>query len=436
MLQIVSALEFVSLAVILTNRFTVQSPAITSTGGSVHGLLYVSTILLALLLPMPRAARWLSVVPAIGGILALTAARLRRTSVVIAPVTRATERHVTTVGADTFVHADGFTKLLSPTVTIGPLDFVVPRGRITGMIGPNGAGKTTTLRAIAGLVQPTAGAITIGGRSPHSDADVLESVGVLIEGPAFIDSLSALDNLLVLTRLAGWPDGTARDALAQVGLTDLATRRVSTFSLGMRQRLGLAAALLGDPALVILDEPTNGLDPQGSETLRRFLLELAAAGTTLIVSSHILTDIEQVCDHLVVLSAGSVVFEGAPGDLSSLRPSTVRYRVAPGDTTGAEVLRNALADRGIAVQEGADAGEASVMVAAGGTAPSGIELDASEINRIAIDARVVLSELRTVRPSMQEIFFDLTGRPDASIGLNTVLETTPAGQLEPVGASR
>ena len=416
-LQLVSTLELLSLVVILTNRFMLQSPAITSTGGPVHGLLYISTILLAVLLPLPRPAKWLAVVPGFGGILALTVARRRRTTAAVAPVRAAVERHVTSTGLDAVVHSDGFIKELSRTVTIGPLDFAVPAGRITGLIGPNGAGKTTTLRAIAGLVAPTSGSISIRGRSPHTDPGVLQSVGVLIEGPAFVDSLSAIDNLLVLTRLAEWPDDTAERALARVGLADLASRRVSTFSLGMRQRLGLAAALLGDPALVILDEPTNGLDPQGSEALRRLLLELAAAGTTVIVSSHILTDIEQVCAHLVVLAAGRVVFEGAPDELSSLRPQTVRYRLAPNDTGGSTRLSEALTARGLTVTE-EDAGEYSLIAEPG--------VDSTAINRLAIDLGVVLAELRTVRPALQDTFFELTGRPDTGIGLNPVLETAGA----------
>ena len=408
-MRMVSALELVSLVVILTNRFTVHSPVITSSGGPLHGLLYVSTILFALLLPFPRSAKWLAVIPGIGGLLALRRARLvsMRTAVSDFAVERAHEQVVLTEDdrREAMVVVEGAVAALTRSFEIGPLTFTVPRGGVTGLIGPNGAGKTTALRMLCGLVAPAAGTVTVRSTSGVQEqaAETGSVTGVLIDSPGFIPGLTAHANLLALTRLAGWPSQFVDHALERVGLADVSGRRVGTFSLGMKQRLGLAAALLGKPRVVILDEPTNGLDPRGTLELRAFLRSLASEGITVIIASHALDEIEELCDHIVAMNRGHVVFNGPPALMAS--PLSAGVRCAVRDPGALVIAVEALTHEGLPVRLVDD-----VTLFIPGDAGLG-----ERVNRVATGAGIFLSEISSRRPSLQEAFLELTsaGAADA-----------------------
>lgn len=396
-MRIVSALELLSLAVIVTNRLTVHLPVVTSTGGPVHGLLYVSTILLALFLPFPRASKWLAAIPAIGGLLALWWAG-RKQATADGMDERVTPHHVTVTAAQQksgVVVANRVTATLSAATRVGPLSFAVPRGSITGVVGPNGAGKTTALRLVCGLVSPTSGSVTVGAEDGRPGS--VPRVGVLIDSPGLLPSLTARENLLVLTRLAGWAPSAADRALARVGMTYAADSRVSTFSLGMRQRLGLAAALLGDPEVVILDEPTNGLDPLGKRELRDFLRTLRTSGTTVVLASHALEEVEELCDHLIAMDHGRVVFHGAPAEMLATIPETILCRTEK--PSGLSAAAAAFVGAGYGVEYGPDAVRVWAGIADGGT-----------LNRLASDAGATLSEISPTRPTLEQAFLGLTAR--------------------------
>jgi ABC-2 type transport system ATP-binding protein len=211
----------------------------------------------------------------------------------------------------------GLTKRFGDVTAVDDLSLELQAGTITGFLGPNGAGKTTTLRMLLGLVRPTAGSATIDGRPYAELASPTRHVGAVLEASSFHPGRRALDHLRVLASAAGLPERRAGDALEHVGLAGHARRRVGGFSLGMRQRLGLAAALLGEPSVLILDEPANGLDPEGVQWLRNFLRGQAELGRTVVVSSHLLAEVSQTVDHVVILDHGRLA---RPGRSSSERP--------------------------------------------------------------------------------------------------------------------
>jgi ABC-2 type transport system ATP-binding protein len=202
----------------------------------------------------------------------------------------------------------GLTKRYGSRTVVDRLDFEIPAGAVAGLIGPNGAGKTTILRMLLGLVRPDGGTGTVVGQPITTPAAYLPSVGALVEAPAFYPGLSGARNLAVYATLAGIAPSRVPIVLERLGLAD------RTYSLGMRQRLGIAAALLGDPALVVLDEPTNGLDPAGIRDMRGIIRSICADGRTVLVTSHLLTEVQQVCDWLVVINRGQRRFEGVIGD--------------------------------------------------------------------------------------------------------------------------
>ncbi|NDA81236.1 MAG: ABC transporter ATP-binding protein, partial [Actinobacteria bacterium] len=195
------------------------------------------------------------------------------------------------------------------------VSFEIPSGAITGFVGPNGAGKTTTIRMLLGLVKPSAGNARILEHSIAEPEAYLPFVGAMIEGPAFYPALSGRENLRVLARLGDFPYERVEELLELVGLADRATSKFKTYSLGMKQRLGIAAALLPNPKVLILDEPVNGLDPAGIHEVRNLLRSLADSGISIFVSSHILSELEVIADHLVVVDHGKVLFQGATKDL-------------------------------------------------------------------------------------------------------------------------
>ena len=211
------------------------------------------------------------------------------------------------------VEVAGLSKRFGPTVAIRDVSFTVSYGRITGFLGPNGAGKTTTLRALLGLIRPDAGLAAIADHRYADLPDPVRTVGALLDAAAVHPGRSGRDHLRVLARAAGVPDGRADGLLARVGLQHVASQRAGGYSLGMRQRLGLAATLLGDPRVLVLDEPANGLDPQGIRWLRDLLRSLAAEGRAVLVSSHVLPEVAQTVDDVVVISGGRSVLQ-APLD--------------------------------------------------------------------------------------------------------------------------
>jgi len=243
----------------------------------------------------------------------------------------------------------GLGKSFGPHRAVADLDLEVPRGSVFGFLGPNGSGKTTTIRMLLGLVRPSAGRIELLGRPmPAGAAGALPRIGALVESPAFHPYLSARANLARLEAADVTPAaGTARDrvdaALERVGLLAAANRRYRVYSLGMRQRLGIAAALLRPRELLVLDEPTNGLDPQGTREVRALIRSLAGDGTTVFVSSHLLSEVEQVCTHIGVMHAGRLV---AAGDVAALRAEPAPQASIRTPDTGAALA--ALADLGLA----------------------------------------------------------------------------------------
>jgi ABC-2 type transport system ATP-binding protein len=244
----------------------------------------------------------------------------------------------------------GLTKRFGEVVAVDDLSFEVDQGTVVGFLGPNGAGKTTTLRTLLGLVTPTAGTARIDGRPYRELADPVRHVGAVLEASSFHPGRSARNHLRVVATAAGLPLARADAVLDQVGLAGAARRRVGGFSLGMRQRLGLATALLGDPQVLILDEPANGLDPEGVHWLRGLLRHLADQGRTVLVSSHVLAEVAQTVDQVVIIAGGRLVTQSTLAALTARTDQLVRVR-----TPQAETLRSQLAAQGIhADPDGAD----------------------------------------------------------------------------------
>jgi ABC-2 type transport system ATP-binding protein len=223
------------------------------------------------------------------------------------------------------------TKRFGPTVAVNELDLEVSAGQVYGFLGPNGAGKTTTIRMLVGLIAPTAGQIRLLGRS-LPDPGAVSQTGSMIEEPAFYPWLTGRQNLKVLAATGGGCGAAEFGRVLEVtGLSEVAGRKVRAYSQGMRQRLGLAAAMLGRPPLLIIDEPTNGLDPAGIRDIRGLLRDLAADGTTVFMSSHLLAEVEQVCDRVAVIVRGRIVEEGPPARLGAIRRQ-IRVQVDAADT--------------------------------------------------------------------------------------------------------
>jgi ABC-2 type transport system ATP-binding protein len=249
------------------------------------------------------------------------------------------------------VRTRDLTRRFGAQLAVAGIDLEVPRGAVYGFLGPNGSGKTTTIRMLLGLVRPTAGDVELlGAPMPDRAADVLPRVGALIEGPAFHPYLTGLQNLRRLDRADATVDprtSSARidGALARVGLTAAAGKKYRNYSLGMKQRLGLAAALLRPRELLVLDEPTNGLDPQGTREVRRLVRDLAADGLTVLVSSHLLSEIEQVATHVGMMSAGRLLRQGPLADVLAGGARTLRIETPDTDRAAGVLARAALAPK-------------------------------------------------------------------------------------------
>jgi ABC-2 type transport system ATP-binding protein len=294
---------------------------------------------------------------------------------------------------DTLVQTRGLTKRYGKRiVAVENLDLTVKRGEVYGFLGPNGAGKTTTLRMLLGLIRPSSGTATVLGKEPGAPAG-LAKIGALVESPAFYPYLSGRDNLRVMARYAGAPRSRIPEVLEQVELSGRAKDKFRKYSLGMKQRLGVAAALLKDPELLILDEPTNGLDPKGMADMRDLVRRLGQGNRTVLLSSHLLGEVEQICDRVGVIRRGKLV---AQGTLSELRGGE-------GLLVRAEPLDKA---RFIAARlDGVE--EANVL---DGVLRLTVDpARAAEINRKLVAAGLDVSELRPAEQSLEEVFLELTG---------------------------
>ena len=289
-------------------------------------------------------------------------------------------------------------------VAVDHLDLVVPRGSVFGFLGPNGSGKTTTIRMLLGLVEPSEGDVSLlGAPMPEGARAVLPRVGALIEGPALYGFLSGRDNLRRLDAADPTADPRTRDArieraLERVGLAAVAGRKARTYSLGMKQRLGLAAALLRPRDLLVLDEPTNGLDPQGMREIRGLVRELAAEGSTVFLSSHLLDEIEQVCTHVAVMARGRLVTQGTVAELAA----GTRGRLAVTTPDTADTVR-VLKEFGVT-----DLSTAGDRVT--GDLPATPEaVDLAELNAALVHAGVRVRGFGTERASLEDVFVALTG---------------------------
>ena len=293
------------------------------------------------------------------------------------------------------IEVRNLTKSFKGFRAVDDLSFNVEPGRITGFLGPNGAGKTTTLRMILGLIRPTSGGSTIGGVPYVKLADPLRTVGAALEATNFHPGRTGRDHLRVLATSAGLPKSRADELLELVGIPAAAKKRAGGYSMGMRQRLGLAGALLGDPDILVLDEPANGLDPEGIRWLRGFLRHLAAEGKTILVSSHLLSEVEQTVDDVIILANGKLIRQGAIEELRG-RP---KVRVRTPDTAQ---LAAALRERGVDSEPGPEDG---VLLA--------LTPDARLVGDTAFDARVRVHELAAQRADLEALFFELTGHGEA-----------------------
>jgi len=285
------------------------------------------------------------------------------------------------------------TKRFGATLAVDDLTFSVEPGRITGFLGPNGAGKSTTMRAILGLVRPTAGRTAVLGR-PYSELeDPVRRVGVLLETFDAHPGRTGRNHLRVLALAGGIPRSRVDEVLALVDMSTAARRRVKGYSLGMRQRLGLAAALLGDPEVLVLDEPANGLDPQGIRWLRDFLRSLATEGRTILVSSHVLSEVAQTVDDVVIIHRGSLVRQAAMAEVEAMAAGATSVR-----SPDAERLAHLL-------------GEASLEAHVVGDGRLAVNAAPERVGEIAAVHGVVLHELVVERASLEEVFLELTGEP-------------------------
>jgi ABC-2 type transport system ATP-binding protein len=294
------------------------------------------------------------------------------------------------------IRVDGLTKRFGDTVAVEALDFEVPTGVVAGFIGPNGAGKTTTMGMLLGLVRPTGGHASVLGQPITRPDDFLPRVGALIEGPALWPALTGAENLRALAVLGGFDQRQVPELLDLVGLGHRADDRLGGYSLGMKQRLGIASALLGDPDLLVLDEPTNGLDPAGMNQMRNLIAELGEGDRTVFVSSHLLAELEQISDWLVVIDEGSSLYQG-PADefLADAIPVVV---ARPERDDDLERLLTVAGGAGLeADREGGRHGGRIVLHVDGHDPRS----TAASLNRAASSAGIVLSELRVELPDLQ-----------------------------------
>lgn len=290
----------------------------------------------------------------------------------------------------------GLTKKFGDFVAVDHLSFDVSPGRITGFLGPNGAGKTTTLRMLLGLIHPTAGTGHIDGVTYAQLPRPLETVGAALEATNFHPGRSGRDHLRVLAATHSIPDSRVDELLGLVGIPAAARKKAGGYSMGMRQRLGLAAALLGDPHVLILDEPANGLDPEGIRWLRGFLRHLASEGKTILISSHLLSEVEQTVDDVVIIANGQLVRQGTIAELHGEASTLVRTSQAPR-------LIEALRVAGLQAGDEPAQGPGAVRV---GTD------DLVRVGDVALTVGLPVHELRVLRTDLERLYFQLTESPE------------------------
>ena len=297
---------------------------------------------------------------------------------------------------NTAIDVRDLSKKYGDRLAVSHANFSVPMGSICGFVGPNGSGKTTTIRMLLGLITPTTGDGHVLGEDISEPEKYLPRVGAMIEGPAFYPALTGTQNLVVLAKLGGFDVGSVQGLLEKVGLGDRGDSKYKTYSLGMKQRLGIAAALLPNPKLLILDEPTNGLDPAGIQEVRALLRQLASDGATIFVSSHLLSELEMICDQLVMLREGKVIFTGKTTELLAAQQPMVIARP--------EHLQdlNKLAEIAKSLGHQMSILDDAVHV-------KGEKNFASELNKAAFAAGITLSSLAPVQASLEDTFFEMTG---------------------------
>jgi ABC-2 type transport system ATP-binding protein len=301
------------------------------------------------------------------------------------------------------IRAVGLSKRYGELAAVDGLDLTVERGELFGFLGPNGAGKTTTIRMALGLIHPSGGTIEVLGSTVTASGGPLELVGALVEEPAFWSYLSGRRNLEAFARAgSGRADVRTRldridEVLQTVGLTDAADKRVKQYSQGMRQRLGIGLALLGDPQLLMLDEPTNGLDPSGMREIRELLRRLADGGTTIFISSHLLSEVEAMCDRVGVMARGTLVAEGPPG---TLRGPTDRIRIGVDDVAAARALLERL-----------DGTEVDTVASASGPGFVAVSLSnglsAADVNAALVRGGIAVHALEPQRDTLEDVFLHL-----------------------------
>ena len=294
------------------------------------------------------------------------------------------------------ISVNNLSKRYGDVLAVNNASFEVPLGTICGFVGPNGSGKTTTIRMLLGLIKPSEGSGSIIGNSIAHPEKYLKEVGAMIEGPAFYPALSGIENLKVLAKIGGIPYSRCQELLELVGLGDRGSDKYKTYSLGMKQRLGIAASLLPNPKLLILDEPTNGLDPAGIQEIRDLLEKLAEQGVTVFVSSHLLSELEMISKYLVMLRKGEVIFAGPIQDLLARHKATIIAK--PSSINSLNYLADLIKKSGFtAIIE-----DDHILIDADESA-------SVRINKIAFEGGVVLAQLTPVKASLEETFFELTG---------------------------
>jgi ABC-2 type transport system ATP-binding protein len=293
------------------------------------------------------------------------------------------------------IQLQGLTKQFGGFTAVNDLTVRIGRGGVIGLLGPNGAGKSTTIRMLLGLITPTSGSGQVLGHDVRQPSAYMHRVGALVEGPVFYPKLSGRDNLRTLAVLAGFDDERIDEVLDIVDLIGRDTDPAGDYSLGMKQRLGIAAALLKDPELVVLDEPTNGLDPAGIVEIRELLIRLGRAGKTIIVSSHLLAEIQAACDRLVIINRGSLVFEGPTHEL--LDRSRNELVIVPEHREDTAKVAALLDERGI-----------GFTINGAGLRASGATAESALVNRLAFEHGVTLRELRVDVEDLEDVFLRLT----------------------------
>lgn len=299
------------------------------------------------------------------------------------------------------IETSGLTKRFGDQLAVNHINLEVPQGSVFGFLGPNGSGKTTTIRMLLGLAEASEGEIKLLGKNiPKQLEEALPKVGALVEGPAFYPFMSGRNNLLRIDAADRFSDSATREqrvdaALERVGLANAAKKKVHAYSLGMKQRLGLANALLKPRQILILDEPTNGLDPQGTREVRNLIRSLAGDGITIFLSSHLLSEIELLCSHVAVMSAGKIVAQGLIEDLRNEEPTRLILRTEQIDAAVEVLTANGISKCKI------KGNQITVDVDP--------MLDVAELNAKLVKKKVAVSEIRLERSSLEEKFVKLTG---------------------------